>query len=198
MGDGSAVVRRGVPDPAVGPGRLPDRERPAGGRGRACTRWTKGPFTADRERLSALARGGRTPQRVALRARTVLGAAAGRSNNSLAAEPGITRPTILVWRERFAEAGVDGLLEDTPQPGRKERISAAKVETIVNVVLHDEPADATRWTRRTSAKARGVSSATVQRIWSARGLQPHRVETFKPSRDPEFVGNEVPAQDQRL
>jgi transposase len=135
---------------------------------------------------------------VALGARTVLGAAAGRSNNSLAAEPGITRPTILLWRERFAEAGVDGLLEDTPQPGRKERISAAKAETIVNVVLHDEPADATRWSRRTSAKARGVSSATVQRIWSARGLQPHRVETFKPSRDPEFVRNEVPAQDQPL
>src|SRR5262249_5965560 len=95
----------------------------------------------DREWLEALIRSGQTPQRVALRARLVLGAAAGRANHALAQELGISRPTVLLWRQRYVEAGVAGLLKDAPRPGRKKRIRAGKVEAIVNATLHTTPAD---------------------------------------------------------
>lgn len=141
----------------------------------------------DRELLEALVRGRNTAQRVALRARIVLGAAAGRSNNSLAQELAITRPTVLLWRQRYTQAGVSGLLRDAPRPGRRRRIGAPRVEAIVKATLHSTPRDATHWSSRTMARAQGVSAATVRRIWRAHGLQPHRSETFKLSRDPDFV-----------
>ena len=141
----------------------------------------------DREWLEALVRSGKTPQRVALRAHLVLRAAAGRPNHALAKELGISRPTVLLWRKRYVEAGVAGLLKDAPRPGRKKRIGPAKVEAIVNATLQTTPPDATQWSVRTLAKRQRVSPATVHRIWQAHNLQPHRVETFKLSRDPEFV-----------
>ena len=141
----------------------------------------------DRELLTGLVRGGKTPQRVALRARVVLGAAAGESNNRLAKELGISRPTVLLWRSRYVQAGVSGLLQDAPRPGRRRRIGAGRIEAIVNATLHSRPPDATQWSVRTMARAQRVSPATVQRIWQAHGLQPHRTETFKLSRDPHFM-----------
>jgi transposase len=117
----------------------------------------------------------------------VLGAAAGQSNNSLAQELGISRPTVLLWRARYAARGVVGLLKDAPRPGRRKRIGARQVEAIVNSTLHRAPPDATHWSVRTMARAQRVSPATVHRIWQAHGLQPHRTETFKLSRDPDFV-----------
>ena len=141
----------------------------------------------DRELLEQFARAPKTPQRVALRARIVLGAAAGRSVNGLAQELAVSRPTVLLWRRRYVDAGVDGLLKDAPRPGRKKRISAKKVETIVNATLRTTPKDATHWSTRTMARAQGVSEATVRRIWKAHGLQPHREKTFKLSHDPDFV-----------
>ncbi len=96
----------------------------------------------DRELLSHLAQAPKTPQRVALRAKIVLGAAAGQSINGLAKALSVTRPTVLLWRRRYAEAGVDGLLKDAPRPGRKKKISAKKVETIVNATLQKKPKDA--------------------------------------------------------
>ena len=141
----------------------------------------------DRELLGFLSRAPKTPQRVALRARIVLGAAAGRSINGLARELEVTRPPVLLWRRRYHEAGIGGLLQDAPRPGRKKAISAKKVETLVNATLHTTPNDATHWSTRAMARAHGVSEATVRRIWSAHGLHPHRVKTFKLSRDPEFV-----------
>lgn len=141
----------------------------------------------DRELLVSLVQSGRTPQRVALRAHIVLGAAEGRSNNGLAQELGITRPTVLLWRQRYKQAGVAGLLKDAPRPGRRKRIPVKKVEAILADTLHATPRDATHWSTRTMAKRHGVSSATVQRLWSAHSLQPHRTRTFKLSRDPEFV-----------
>ena len=141
----------------------------------------------DRELLGFLSRAPKTPQRVALRARIVLGAAAGRSINGLARELEVTRLTVLLWRRRYHEAGIGGLLQDAPRPGRKKAISAKKVETLVNATLHTTPNDATHWSTRAMARAHGVSEATVRRIWSAHGLHPHRVKTFKLSRDPAFV-----------
>jgi len=92
-----------------------------------------------------------------------------------------------LWRQRYGEAGVDGLLKDAPRPGRKKRISPKKIEAIVNATLHTKPKNATHWSTRSMARAQGVSEATVRRIWNAHGLKPHREKTFKLSRDPEFV-----------
>ncbi len=142
---------------------------------------------SDRDLLETLVRGGKTPQRVALRASVILGAADGRSNNGLAKDLSVTRPTVLLWRERYVRSGVAGLLKDAPRPGRPKRIGSKRVEAIVNATLHTTPRDATHWSTRTMARSQGVSQATVTRIWQAHGLQPHRTETFKLSRDPEFV-----------
>src|SRR5881409_4506306 len=141
----------------------------------------------DREWLETLVDSGKTPQRVVLRARIVLGAAAGHSNNGLAKDLGISRPTLLLWRQRYVEAGVAGLLKDAPRPGRRKRIRPEKVEAIVNATLHTTPRDATQWSVRSLAQAQRVSPATVHRIWQAANLQPHRTKTFKLSRDPHFV-----------
>jgi len=141
----------------------------------------------DRELLSGLARGGNTSQKVALRARIVLGAAAGRANHALAQELGVSRPTVLLWRERYASAGLAGLLKDAPRPGRRPSISPRKVQAIVEATLHAKPRDATHWSVRTMAKAKGVSPASVHRIWREHHLQPHRSEHFKLSTDPDFV-----------
>lgn len=141
----------------------------------------------DQEWLTALVRGRNTPQKVALRAWIALGAAAGQPNHRLAQELQISRPTVLLWRQRYAQAGVAGLLRDAPRPGRRKRIRARQVEAIVNATLHTRPPAATHWSVRTMARAQHVSPATVQRIWQAHGLQPHRTETFQLSRDPHFV-----------
>ena len=141
----------------------------------------------DRDVLRKLANGRNTAQKVVLRAKIVLGASEGLSNNGLAQKLGTSRPTVLLWRERFQRDGVDGLLRDAPRPGRRKRISDRKVEAIVNATLHTTPPDATHWSVRRMAKAQRVSPSAVHRIWKAYGLQPHRTETFKLSHDPEFV-----------
>src|SRR5262249_20739534 len=92
---------------------------------------------------------------------------------------GISRPTVLLWRQRYLDAGGAGLLKDAPRPGRKKRIRSEKGEAIVNATLHTTPPDATHWSVRTFGKRQHVSRATVHRIWQAHNLQPHRVETFK-------------------
>jgi len=141
----------------------------------------------DEDLLQGLVRGRNTAQKVALRARIILGAAEGLANNRLAKQLGVTRPTILLWRQRYAKAGVAGLLRDAPRPGRRQRIGARQVEAIVNATLHTTPRDAMHRSTRTLARAQGVSEATVRRIWRAHGLQPQRTETFKLSRDPRFA-----------
>jgi transposase len=142
---------------------------------------------ADRAALEALVRAGSTPQKVAARAAIILGAAAGQSNRQLAKALGTSRPTVILWRRRYAEAGIPGLLRDAPRPGRRRQLSARRVERIVEATLHTTPRAATHWSVRTMARAQGVSPKTVHRIWQTHGLQPHRTETFKLSRDPEFV-----------
>ncbi len=140
-----------------------------------------------RKRLRSLANSGRTPQKVALRARIVLLASEGVPNHAIAARLGTSRPTVLLWRARFQQRGAPGLLKDAPRPGRKKAIAPEVIQQVVEATLHTTPRGATHWTTRTLAKAQGLSHMTVQRIWKQHGLQPHRVETFKLSRDPHFV-----------
>ena len=128
-----------------------------------------------------------SPQKVVFRSRIVLAAASGISNNRVAQELKTSRPTVILWRNRFAKAGPAGLIEDAPGRGRPAQITATRVKKIVEATLHTTPKAATHWSVRTMAKAHGISPATVQRIWDANGLQPHRSRTFKLSKDKQFV-----------
>jgi transposase len=142
---------------------------------------------SQRADLDALVRSGKTPQRVVARALIVLAAADGKPVNAIAQEFGVSRPTVYLWRDRFQQAGVLGLVKDAPRPGRRPALPATRIAAVVEATLQTTPADATQWSVRTMAKAQGVSHSVVHRIWRAHGLQPHRVETFKLSRDPDFV-----------
>jgi transposase len=142
---------------------------------------------AERAELEAWSRRRKTAQALALRARIVLRAAAGLSNTAIAAELGIAKHTAGKWRERFARARTDGLL-DEPRPGAPRRIGDEQVAALVDRTLATRPEGATHWSLRTMAKAAGLSVSTVGRVWRAFGLQPHRSETFKLSTDPLFAG----------
>lgn len=131
-------------------------------------------------------RAGSTPQKVVLRIRIVLGSADGVANHALATELRTRRSTVLRWRRRFEQAGVEGLLEDAPRPGRRRCLSREKEEAIVNATLYAKPGEATHWSVRSLARAQRVSPATVYRVWRAHRLQPHRVQRFKLSSDPQF------------
>ena len=128
-----------------------------------------------------------TPQGIALRAKIVLLAAEGAANNRIATELGITRTTVILWRRRFQESGVDALTHIRPGRGRRVSISAERVQAIVDATLQTKPAGATHWSRRTMAKAQGVSHSMVHRIWDAHGSQPQRTKRFKLSKDIRFT-----------
>ena len=140
-----------------------------------------------RRTLEGWVRAPSTPQGIALRARIILAAADGTSNSAIAAALSVSRPTVLLWRARFVEAGPGALTAIREGRGRKPRIAAAQVKRIVHATLHTKPPGATHWSCRTMARVQDVSAATVQRIWDAHGLQPHRVETFKLSTDLRFT-----------
>lgn len=128
-----------------------------------------------------------TPQKVVLRSRIVLMAAAGEANRGIARELGISRSTVILWRKRFRQGGPTALVEDAAGRGRKPTITAAQVQQIVEATLHSKPKAATHWSVRSMARVQGVSPASIQRIWDAHGLKPHRTRTFKLSRDKHFV-----------
>jgi transposase len=139
-----------------------------------------------RETLQALARSSTATHREVLRARALLAAGEGLANTAIAKQVGVAPSTVKAWRVRFVEDGLAGLATIRPGRGRKPTISDEKINEIVRATLEDTPPGQTHWSCRSMAKAHGVSAATVQRIWSARGLKPHLVETFKLSNDPRF------------
>jgi transposase len=140
-----------------------------------------------RQTLEAWAQAPNTPQGIALRAKIVLLAADGSANIRVAKELGITRPTVILWRERFRAGGVDALTKIESGRGRPPLYSAERVADIVKLTTQTKPQGATHWSTRTMAKAQGVSKATIQRIWYAHGLQPHRTRRFKLSKDSHFT-----------
>ncbi len=139
---------------------------------------------ADRAELEHWLRAQSIPQALATRARVVLGSAAGESIRGLAARLGVTQTTVCLWRRRYRSAGLDGL-RTKPRMGRPRRITSAKEQAVISATLR-KPKAATHWSARRLAKQVGLSPATVHRIWQKYGLQPHRVETFKFSCDPQF------------
>jgi transposase len=140
-----------------------------------------------RVQLEKLVKAHTTPLRVAQRAVLVLQCAEGVPLTAIAEKVGVTQVTARKWRRRFESEGISSLFEMRPGRGRKATVSAEKVEEIVQATLHSKPANATHWSCRTMAQAQGVSKNTIQRIWDAHGLQPHRVKSFKLSRDKRFV-----------
>jgi transposase len=142
---------------------------------------------ADRARLAAIAADRNRPQKHAQRARIILTSAERLSVLEVARRSGATRPAVWRWQQRFAEAGVDGLLRDRTRKPGKPRTADAVVQRVVALTCAEPPGEATHWTGRAMARASGLSLRTVQRIWAAHDLQPHRIRSFKRSRDPEFL-----------
>lgn len=141
----------------------------------------------DRARLSRIVGGPNAKQKHELRA-LIISTSAERANVQQVAErTGATRPVVWRWQQRFAEEGIEGLLRDkTGKPG-KAPVPAEKIAEIVAMTCTDPPGEATHWTGRAMAQASKLSLRTIQRIWQAHDLQPHRIRTFKRSRDPEFA-----------
>ena len=141
---------------------------------------------AELAELKALTSRRKTGQAQALRARIVLACAQGGENREVAAQLKIDKDTVGKWRRRFIEHRIDGL-RDAPRCGAPRTIEDARIEAVIVKTLESVPKDATHWSSRGMAKTSGLSTSSVQRIWRAFGLQPHRLETFKLSTDPDFV-----------
>ena len=143
--------------------------------------------TLDRQWLEEITRDRNRQCKHIERAQVILASAGGGPVQQIATQVGVSRPMVWRWQQRFAEEGVDGLLHDkTRRPG-KPPIAAETVARVVALTCADPPHEATHWTGRAMAKAAGISLRSVQRIWQAHQLQPHRVRSFKRSRDPQFA-----------
>lgn len=140
----------------------------------------------EKEKLSMLARRPKSAQAIAMRARIVLGCNDGLSNGEVAKRLRITGATVCKWRERFRVDRLEGLL-DEPRPGAPRSITDRQVEEVITKTLESMPGNSTHWSTRLMAQKAGLSQTAIVRIWRAFGLQPHRVENFKFSKDPQFV-----------
>ena len=142
---------------------------------------------ADRKRLEHWVAAHGTPQQVALRCRIVLAAAVGRTNLAIGVELGVDVKTVALWRGRFAQVGPEGLWAIASGRGRKPTYSPNKIKAIVRATLSTKPKGMTQWSCRQMAQAQGVSKSTVSNIWRSHNLKPHRVKSFKLSRDVRFL-----------
>ncbi len=140
----------------------------------------------ERAQLESWARRRTSAQGLADRSRIVLAAADGLRNTEIAERLGVHRSMVTRWRNRFAEHRLDGLV-DEPRPGRPRTITDEQVEEVIIKTLESTPKNATHWSTRSMAAEVGLTQNAVLRIWQAFGLQPHRQETWKLSRDPQFV-----------
>jgi transposase len=140
----------------------------------------------ERSQLEAWARRPKSAQALALRSRIVLASADGGTNVEVGERLGIARSTVRKWRNRFATYRLDGLL-DEPRPGRPRTITDEQVEEVITKTLESTPKDATHWSTRSMAAEVGLNQTAISRIWRAFGLQPHRQDSWKLSKDPLFV-----------
>ena len=141
----------------------------------------------ERVQLQRWTRRRRTAQGLALRSAIVLECAGGASNKEVAERLGVSAATVGKWRRRFVASRLDGLV-DEPRPGRPRTVSDDRVEDVIVKTLESAPPDGgTHWSTRQMAAKTGLSQSTISRVWRAFGLQPHRVEHWKLSKDPLFV-----------
>jgi len=141
----------------------------------------------DRGRLEAVVRDRNSPQKHVWRARIVLLTAEGAGTNAIVRETGKDKTCVWRWQERFATEGVDGLLRDKTRPSRIPPLGQEVIDRVVDLTTTEPPHEATHWTAAAMAAAVGISVSSVQRIWRAHGLAPHRMRRFKLSNDPDFV-----------
>lgn len=138
----------------------------------------------EERRLMRLKNSNTASVREARRAAIVLLAARGMNNHEIAETLGVGRVQVGRWRSRYAQGGLAAIRRDRPRGGRRKRVDEAE---IVRLTTQTKPGNATHWSTRLMAARSGYSEASVRRAWRAHGLKPHRVETFKVSRDPRFV-----------
>ena len=143
--------------------------------------------TADRARLESVVADRNSPQKHVWRAGIILATADGFGTAEIMRRTGKSKPCVWRWQARFMTEGVGGLLRDKTRPSRVPPLGPEVAERVVALTLTDPPAETTHWTAAMMAKAAGISVSSVQRIWRAHGLQPHRVRQFKLSNDPRFV-----------
>jgi transposase len=142
---------------------------------------------ADRDRLERVVADRNSPQKHVWRARIILASDEGCGTAEIMRRAGVSKPSVWRWQQRFMEAGIDGLLRDkTRKPGLAP-LPRAVVDRVVDLTLSDPPGETTHWTGRAMAAAASISLRSVQRIWAAHGLEPHRVRRFKLSKDPAFA-----------
>lgn len=142
---------------------------------------------ADRRRLEAIVSDRNSAQKHVWRARIVLLSSEGLALMGIAEKAGVAKRTVQLWRQRVAEEGVDGLLRDKSRPGRIPPLAQARIDAVIVLTGEKPPHEATHWTAAAMAKATGLSVSSVQRIWRAHGLAPHRYRHFKLSNDPAFA-----------
>ena len=140
----------------------------------------------ERAQLVAWSRRATSANALAVRSRIVLAAAEGMSTSAVARRLDVSVGTARRWRARFVGEGLDGLL-DEPRPGRPRTVADEQVEAVITRTLETTPKDATQWSTRSLAAELGMSQSAVSRIWRAFGLQPHRQDSWKLSRDPQFI-----------
>ena len=141
----------------------------------------------DRARLETIVADRGAPQKHVWRARIVLLTADGLGTTAIMKATGRSKPTVWRWQERFMEGVVAGLLRDKTRPSRIPALEAQMIDRVVALTLEAPPGEATHWSVRAMAKASGLSPSSVQRIWAAHGLKPHRMRSFKLSNDPDFI-----------
>src|SRR5215211_5908982 len=142
----------------------------------------------DEERATLIrwSRRAKSSQALALRCRIVLACATGATNKQVAAELGVSLPTVGKWRSRFVARRLEGLV-DEPRPGAPRKLTDEHIERVIVTTLETTPTDATHWSTRSLARALGLNQTAVSRIWRAFGLKPHLTEAFKLSTDPQFI-----------
>ena len=142
---------------------------------------------ADLDRLRALVKDRNAPQKHVWRAQIVLMTGAGLGTVEIMRRTGKSKTCVWRWQERFMQEGVAGLLRDKTRPSRISPLGAEVAERVIALTQQDPPDETTHWTAGMMAGAAGISVSSVQRIWHAHGLQPHRVRQFKLSTDPQFA-----------
>jgi transposase len=128
-----------------------------------------------------------TPQQVALRCRILLACAAGESDNAIAQQLEVNRKTVTLWRTRYTQLGIAGVWEIAPGRGRRPTYGPEKIQEIVETTLQTKPKGRTQWSCRSLAAKQGISKSSISNIWRSHNLKPHRIKSFKLSRDPRFL-----------